>query len=185
MGRRTLGERSVQYIGPVIWNSLVTIVTSSLWQAFVFTLLFSQNWKPVSCPLRTDLSFYQSITSNACICCGCLGVCMHRVWQNLPPSFVSIRMNFNKIPQINYSAYKRFNVALVLRCTPNNCSANKHFNVALVLRCTPNNCSAYKPFNVALVLRCTPNNCSAYKCFNVALVLRCTPNNYSAYFNQL
>ena len=150
MGRRTLGERSFQYIGPALRNSLPLSVRR----------------KPISSPLHTDLSFYQSITSNACICCGCLGVCMHRVWQNLPPSFVSIRMNFNKIPQINNSAYKRFNVALVLRCTPNNCSANKHFNVALVLRCTP-------------------NNCSAYKCFNVALVLRCTPNNYSAYFNQL
>ena len=31
MGRRTLGERSLRYIGPVLWNSLC--------QAFVFTLL--------------------------------------------------------------------------------------------------------------------------------------------------
>ena len=35
MGRRTLGERSFQYIGPVVWNSL-----PSLCQAFVLTLFF-------------------------------------------------------------------------------------------------------------------------------------------------
>ena len=58
-GRGTLRERSLRYIGPVLWNSLC--------QAFVFTLL-SQNWKPSSAPLHTDLSFYQSITSNACVC---------------------------------------------------------------------------------------------------------------------
>ena len=51
-------------------------------QAFIFTLL-SQNWKPISPPLHTDLSFYQSITSNACVCsvcvclCVCLWVCVH------------------------------------------------------------------------------------------------------------
>ena len=36
IGRKTLGERSFQYIGSEIWNSL-----PSLCQAFVFTLFFS------------------------------------------------------------------------------------------------------------------------------------------------
>ena len=42
------------------------------------SLLLSQNWKHISSPLHTDLSFYQSITSNACICsvCVCLAVCV-------------------------------------------------------------------------------------------------------------
>ena len=42
------------------------------------SLHLSQNWKHISFPLHTDLSFYQSITSNACICsvCVCLGVCV-------------------------------------------------------------------------------------------------------------
>ena len=39
------------------------------------SLLWSQNWKPISSPLHTDLSFYQSITSNACICSACVCVC--------------------------------------------------------------------------------------------------------------
>ena len=47
---------------------------SSLCLAFVFTLLLSQNWKPVSSPLHTDLSFYLSITSKVCICCVCVCV---------------------------------------------------------------------------------------------------------------
>ena len=53
-----------------------------LCRAFVFTLL-SQNWKPISSPLHTDLSFYQPITSNACVCsvcvraCTCICVCVH------------------------------------------------------------------------------------------------------------
>ena len=55
------------------------------------SLLWSQNWKPISSPLHTDLSFYQSITSNACICsvCVCLDVWAHmcvcvcvRMWWN-------------------------------------------------------------------------------------------------------
>jgi len=40
------------------------------------SLLLSPNWKPISSPLHhdTDLSFYQSITSNACICSVCVFV---------------------------------------------------------------------------------------------------------------
>ena len=48
MGRRTLGERSFQCIRPVAWNSL------PLCWVFVVTLL-SQNWKPTSSLLYTDL----------------------------------------------------------------------------------------------------------------------------------
>ncbi len=49
MGRRTLGDRSFQRIGPVIWNSL------PLWQAFVFTLSSKLQLKPTSSLLHTDL----------------------------------------------------------------------------------------------------------------------------------
>ena len=49
---------------------------SSFCQAFIFTLL-SQNWKPVSSLLCTDLlfpffSFYKRVISNACICSACV-----------------------------------------------------------------------------------------------------------------
>ena len=40
------------------------------------SLLLSQNWKLISSPLQTDLSFYQSITRNACICSECVCVCV-------------------------------------------------------------------------------------------------------------
>ena len=52
--------------------------TPSHCQAFVFTLL-SQTWKPISSPLRTNVSFYQSIISNTCHCsvCVCVSVCAH------------------------------------------------------------------------------------------------------------
>ena len=49
MGRRTLGDRSFQRIGPVIWNSL------PLWQAFVFTLSSKLQLKPTSSLVHTDL----------------------------------------------------------------------------------------------------------------------------------
>ena len=71
----------------------------SLWSGTLFlslsgiqlhSLLLSQNWKPTSSLLHTDLSFsffsfYQPIISNACICsvcvcvcvCTCICVCMH------------------------------------------------------------------------------------------------------------
>ena len=65
MDRGTLGERSFQYIGSVIWNSLPLSVK-------LHSLLLNQNWKPTSALLHTELSFsffsfYQPITSNACI----------------------------------------------------------------------------------------------------------------------
>ena len=41
------------------------------------SLLLSQNRKPICSVIYTDLSFYQSITSNACICSVCVcGVCV-------------------------------------------------------------------------------------------------------------
>ena len=71
MGRRTVRERSGLSRH---WRCALEL-PSSLCQAFVFfTLLLSQNWKLISSPLHTDLSFYQSITSNACICSVC-GFC--------------------------------------------------------------------------------------------------------------
>ena len=60
----SLGERSFQYIGPVLWNSFPLSMRS----IHLHSLLFSQNGKPISSTLHTYLSFYQSITSNACIC---------------------------------------------------------------------------------------------------------------------
>ena len=48
-----------------------TTLTQSLKTVAVHVCVLSQNWKPVSSPLHTNLSFYQSITSNACICSVC------------------------------------------------------------------------------------------------------------------
>ena len=62
----------------------------SLWSGTLFlslsgiqlhSLLLSQNWKPTSSLLHTDLSFsffsfYQPIISNACICSVCVCVCV-------------------------------------------------------------------------------------------------------------
>ena len=70
------GERSFQYTGPVIWNSLPLAVSICL-----HSLHLSQNWKPTFSLVHTDLwfsffSFCQPNTSNACICSVCVCVCV-------------------------------------------------------------------------------------------------------------
>ena len=73
--KRTLGERSFQYIGPVIWNSL------SLSGMPLHSPLSSQNWKPTSSLLPNDLSFsffcsHQTLDKYACIFTVCVYVCV-------------------------------------------------------------------------------------------------------------
>ena len=75
MGRRTMGERSFQFVGPVICNSLPLSVT-----VFSFpphSLALSQNWKPTSSAHWSVVTsiFHQPITSNACIFVVCVCVC--------------------------------------------------------------------------------------------------------------
>ena len=66
MGRRTLGERSFQYTGPVLWNPLPLSVRhlSSLSSC-------KSKLKTISSPLHTDLSFYQFI--HVFVVCGGAG----------------------------------------------------------------------------------------------------------------
>ena len=76
--RRTLGERSFQYIGPVIWNSFF------LCQACHVTLLFKvKTKKSTSSLLPTDFSlsffcFHQTHDFYACVfaVCVCMCVCV-------------------------------------------------------------------------------------------------------------
>ena len=77
MGRRALGERSFQYIGPVIWNSLpLSVRHSSSLSSFkqkLKTHLCSSAY--LSAVLFFSFSFYQLLTSNACVCvCVCVYV---------------------------------------------------------------------------------------------------------------
>ena len=85
MGRRTQGERSFQYIGPVIWNSLpVSSRHSSSLSSFkskLKTHLFSSAYWSVIFFFLKD-SFCQPNISNACIWrerereCLCVYVCV-------------------------------------------------------------------------------------------------------------
>ena len=77
------------------------------------SLHLSQNWKHISFPLHTDLSFYQSITSNACICsvCVCLGVCVRAcmclgvcvcVWWNVSLSIIPCVCHYKYLSRQKY-----------------------------------------------------------------------------------
>ena len=93
MGRRTLGERSFQYIGPVIWNSLPLSVSSvrhssslSSFKSKLKTHLFSSAyWSVVFFPL------YQPMTGNTCICSVCVCVCVCVWWNEHNYTYVFVR----------------------------------------------------------------------------------------------
>ena len=74
LDRRTLGGKSFQYTGPVIWNSLpLSVRHSSSLSSFkqkLKTHLCSSAY--LSAVLFFSFSFYQPITRNTCICSVCV-----------------------------------------------------------------------------------------------------------------
>ena len=77
MGKRTPGERSFQYTGPVIWKTLFL----SLTDIRINSLLLSQNWKPITSLLHIDLSFSSHCTKpspimQVFVVCACVCVCV-------------------------------------------------------------------------------------------------------------